>query len=104
MSRSLSNSGWGPDLDELLAELNDMERMEDKHDDEDDIFDEVANMLDAECDEFLEQTTEIRSALVKVQTIANKTINSSTLLLPVWKQVVSDCSLPAKNLPRNVKT
>ncbi|KAJ7268150.1 hypothetical protein B0H12DRAFT_1004480, partial [Mycena haematopus] len=70
----------------------------------DDIFDEIAHMLEAERDEFLEQTKEIRSALVKVRTVAKKTINSSTLLLPAWKQVVSDCNLPARNLPRDVRT
>ncbi|KAJ6615156.1 hypothetical protein B0H10DRAFT_1716124, partial [Mycena sp. CBHHK59/15] len=94
----------GIDLDELLAELNDMERTEDEHDDEDDIFDEVAHMLEAERDLFLEQTKEIHSALVKVRNVANKTINSSTLLLPEWKRVVSECNLPAKNLPRDART
>ncbi|KAJ6609637.1 hypothetical protein B0H10DRAFT_1813386, partial [Mycena sp. CBHHK59/15] len=56
----------GIDLDELLAEPNDMELTEDEHDDEDDIFDEVVHMLEAERNLFLEQTKEIRSALVKV--------------------------------------
>ncbi|KAJ6609725.1 hypothetical protein B0H10DRAFT_1653536, partial [Mycena sp. CBHHK59/15] len=94
----------GIDLDELLAEPNDMELTEDEHDDEDDIFDEVVHMLEAERNLFLEQTKEIRSALVKVRNVANKTINSSTLLLPEWKRVVSECNLPAKNLPRDVRT
>jgi hypothetical protein len=53
-------------LDELLAEFNDMERTEEEHDDDNDLFDEVAYMLANERDTFLEQTKEIRSALIKV--------------------------------------
>ncbi|KAJ6608730.1 hypothetical protein B0H10DRAFT_1815190, partial [Mycena sp. CBHHK59/15] len=55
----------GLDLDELLAELDDMERTEE--DDDADIFDEIGHMLEAEREEFLEQTKEIRSALIKVR-------------------------------------
>ncbi|KAJ6615961.1 hypothetical protein B0H10DRAFT_1800597 [Mycena sp. CBHHK59/15] len=79
-----------------------MERTEE--DDDADIFDEIGHMLEAEREEFLEQTKEICSALIKVRTVAKKTINSSTLLLPAWKKVVSDCELPAKILPRDMKT
>ncbi|KAJ6632562.1 hypothetical protein B0H10DRAFT_1631800, partial [Mycena sp. CBHHK59/15] len=102
--RAEEDPSGGINLDELLAELNDMERTEDEHDDGDHIFDEVTCMLEAEREAFLEQTKEIRSALVKVRNVANKTINSSTLLLPAWKKVVSECNLPAKNLPRDVRT
>ncbi|KAK7015603.1 ribonuclease H-like domain-containing protein, partial [Favolaschia claudopus] len=108
----------GLDLDELLAELNDMERTDD---DSDDVFDELAQMLEEDREQFLEQTKEIRSALIKVcrlffmeankfnhrrqiRTVAKKTINSSTLLLPAWKEVVKNCGLSAKNLPRDVRT
>ncbi|KAJ6587345.1 hypothetical protein B0H10DRAFT_1671867, partial [Mycena sp. CBHHK59/15] len=77
---------------------------EDEHENGDDIFDKVACMLEAEREAFLEQTKEIRSALVKVRNVANKTINSSALLLPAWKKVVSECNLPAKNLPHDVRT
>ncbi|KAK6974450.1 hypothetical protein R3P38DRAFT_2584241, partial [Favolaschia claudopus] len=39
-----------------------------------------------------------------IRTVAKKTINSSTLLLPAWKEVVKNCGLSAKNLPRDVRT
>ncbi|KAJ7668056.1 hypothetical protein B0H17DRAFT_950173 [Mycena rosella] len=81
-----------------------MERTEEEHDDDNDIFDEVAHMLANERETFLEQTKEIRSALIKVRTVAKKTIHSTTKLAPTWKQVLIDCKLPHKILPRNVKT
>jgi hypothetical protein len=54
------------DLDELLAELNDLEHTSPERDDDDDIFDEVAHMLDDERNLFFDSTKEIRSALSKV--------------------------------------
>ncbi|KAK6974449.1 hypothetical protein R3P38DRAFT_3482518, partial [Favolaschia claudopus] len=43
----------GLDLEQLLAELNDMERTDD---DSDDVFDELAQMLEEDREQFLEQT------------------------------------------------
>jgi hypothetical protein len=39
-----------------------------------------------------------------VRTVAKKTIQSTTKLAPAWKQVLVDCKLPHKILPRNVRT
>ncbi|KAJ7050238.1 hypothetical protein C8F01DRAFT_1001073, partial [Mycena amicta] len=39
-----------------------------------------------------------------VRNVAKKTINSSTRLLPKWKEVVSDCNLAKRHILRDVKT
>ncbi|KAJ7159411.1 hypothetical protein C8R46DRAFT_906338, partial [Mycena filopes] len=39
-----------------------------------------------------------------VRTVAKKTIHSTTKLAPTWKQVLVDCKLPHKILPRDVRT
>ncbi|KAJ7688259.1 hypothetical protein B0H17DRAFT_845228, partial [Mycena rosella] len=70
----------------------------------DDIFDEVAAMIDDEREQFMDATKDIRSALGKLRTLANKIINSSTKLLPRWRAVVEANRLKPKNLPRDVKT
>ncbi|KAK6977237.1 ribonuclease H-like domain-containing protein [Favolaschia claudopus] len=92
------------DLDELLEELHDLERTAPEQDDTDDIFDEVAQMLDNDRTFFLESTKEIRSALSKIRNIAKKTINSTTKLLPRWQQTVKDHRMKPKMLPRDVRT
>ncbi|KAE9400620.1 hypothetical protein BT96DRAFT_765905, partial [Gymnopus androsaceus JB14] len=66
--------------------------------------DSLAVMLEEERATFLDKTKEIRSALVKLCRISNKTINSSTKLLPRWKEIVVSLNLPAKQIPRDVKT
>ncbi|KAJ7506382.1 hypothetical protein B0H11DRAFT_1640889, partial [Mycena galericulata] len=66
--------------------------------------DEVAHMLADERETFMEQTKEIRSALIKVRTVAKKTIHSTTKLLPAWKQLLLDLQMPHKILPHDVKT
>ncbi|KAJ7440690.1 hypothetical protein B0H11DRAFT_1750543 [Mycena galericulata] len=81
-----------------------MERTAEENDDDDDIFDEVAHMLADERETFMEQTKEIRSALIKVRTVAKKTIHSTTKLLPAWKQLLLDLQMSHKILPRDVKT
>ncbi|KAE9383878.1 hypothetical protein BT96DRAFT_755664, partial [Gymnopus androsaceus JB14] len=39
-----------------------------------------------------------------LRNISNKTINSSTKLLPAWNQIVADFQLPLKKIPCDVRT
>ncbi|KAF7322202.1 hypothetical protein MKEN_00744700 [Mycena kentingensis (nom. inval.)] len=93
-----------PDLEELLGEMDELERTAAEEDDADDIFDERAEMLDAERERFSEETKAVNGALGKIRTLANKIINSPTILLPRWHAVVESNSLPPRVLARDVKT
>ncbi len=59
------------DVDELLVELGDIEREMPDRDDEDDVFDELADMGEFERGAFQEKTREVRTAIGK----ASYTIN-----------------------------
>ncbi|KAF7304442.1 hypothetical protein HMN09_00846400 [Mycena chlorophos] len=59
------DGGGLADLDDLLAELHDLERSTPERDDDEDVFDEVAAMMDDDRETFIESTKEIRAALTK---------------------------------------
>lgn len=95
-------------------------------DDPADVFDAVEEMSAERKEVFLAEVKAITSALRKgrilshavigtfnsirylralqIRTIANKIVNSSTILLPRWKQLVAELGLPPKVLPRDVST
>ncbi|KAE9385741.1 hypothetical protein BT96DRAFT_1088738, partial [Gymnopus androsaceus JB14] len=39
-----------------------------------------------------------------IRNVSNKTINSSTKILPAWKKTVANFKLPSKQIPRDVRT
>ncbi len=96
------------DVNNLLTQLLDLDVGMPECDDPDDIFDEV-RLMSAEGKEiFLKKTRAVASALKKVSpyqlyvsstepaqihTIANKVINSPTILLPQWNAQCHDHNL-----------
>src|SRR5258708_16849957 len=107
------------DVDNLLTQLQDLDVGMPECDDPDDIFDEVRLMSAEEKEIFLEETRAVASALKKVSlyqlyisstepaqicTIANKVINSSTILLPQWNAQCHDHNLALRHIPQDVAT
>ncbi|KAI0355815.1 hypothetical protein OH77DRAFT_1360058, partial [Trametes cingulata] len=72
----------------------------------DGLIDELASMSDEEREEFLENVEPVRTVLVKagLRKVAFKIVNSTTLLLPAWRRTVEELKLPAKLIPRDVRT
>ncbi|KAI4293806.1 hypothetical protein K525DRAFT_181459, partial [Schizophyllum commune Loenen D] len=46
----------------------------------------------------------IKFMLVKLRKLAFKIVNSSTILLPAWKEILKDLNMRIKLLPRDVRT
>ncbi|KAF8871806.1 hypothetical protein CPB85DRAFT_1238323, partial [Mucidula mucida] len=106
-------------MEDLLAQLAELEAGNADQDDPNDIYDAFATITEDAKAKFLADTKIIASALRKVRvyshavtgahssqvrTISFKIINSSTILLPRWKAIVAELQLDAKILPRDVST
>ncbi|KAF7300003.1 hypothetical protein MKEN_01322600 [Mycena kentingensis (nom. inval.)] len=92
------------DVELLLAELNELELADDARDADEDVFDEVAEMMAEDREEFLAETEVIRSALKKARAITTKILHSTTILLPQWKELLEELDMGVRVLPRDVKT
>lgn len=104
----------GGDIFDPLSPLN--------ADNEDGWVDEIAAMTDEERAQFQERVRPVRMTLTKVcefqlaeydntahlgpqiRRLAFKLINSTTLLLPMWKKRVAEAGLPDRIMPRDVAT
>ncbi|KAI0727918.1 hypothetical protein C8Q72DRAFT_779000 [Fomitopsis betulina] len=86
----------GGDIFDPLSPLN--------ADNEDGWVDEIAAMTDEERAQFQERVRPVRMTLTKIRRLAFKLINSTTLLLPMWKKRVAEAGLPDRIMPRDVAT
>ncbi|PIL26246.1 hypothetical protein GSI_12002 [Ganoderma sinense ZZ0214-1] len=66
--------------------------------------DATAEMTAAEKAEFAEAVLPVKLLLAKIRTFAFKVVNSSTILLPAWKECVATHGLPERLIPRDVRT
>ncbi|KAL1686623.1 hypothetical protein GGG16DRAFT_41121, partial [Schizophyllum commune] len=115
-----ANDGGSEVLDKLLSSLaKDLDIEEETMPDVDDVADgdEGASVDDIDVpDEALPDLTAeeqqdlktslqpIKFMLVKLRKLAFKIINSSTILLPAWKEILTELGLRIKLLPRDVRT
>ncbi|KAF9537059.1 hypothetical protein CPC08DRAFT_612058, partial [Agrocybe pediades] len=76
--------------------------------DDDDVegwIDEMAALSVAEREVLAKSIRPVRKVLVKIRKLAFKVINSTTLLLPAWKEAVADDDdLEDRLIPRDVTT
>ncbi|RDX39419.1 hypothetical protein OH76DRAFT_1306033, partial [Lentinus brumalis] len=73
-------------------------------DDDEGFVDEREQMGDEEWADLEESILPVKLVLMKIHTLTYKIINSSTILLPAWHEVVKKCGLEPRVLPRNIQT
>ncbi|KAG1846707.1 hypothetical protein C8R48DRAFT_616145 [Suillus tomentosus] len=67
-------------------------------------IDEVNELDDFDRDALEENIRPIKWVLVKLRKLAYKIIHSTTLLLPEWKEVLTELNLTVRIMPRDVST
>ncbi|KAF5359917.1 hypothetical protein D9758_013966 [Tetrapyrgos nigripes] len=92
----------GMDLEDVVTQLCQADNTED--DDIDGLVDELEEMSAEERKELEQCIKPVKIVLVKLRRISFKIINSTTKLLPAWKETVVDKGLDQKMLPRDVTT
>ncbi|KAG0692440.1 hypothetical protein DFH29DRAFT_882453 [Suillus ampliporus] len=65
-------------------------------------IDEVANLSIADHDKLEESIRPVKLVLVKLQNFAFALLHSTTLLLPLWFQILTNTGLPECKMPREV--
>ncbi|TFK79583.1 hypothetical protein K466DRAFT_469818, partial [Polyporus arcularius HHB13444] len=74
-------------------------------DDDDEGFVDERKEMGADKQADLEESIlPVKLVLTKIRTLAYKILNSSTVLLPAWHDVVEKCGLEPRVLPRDVRT
>ncbi|KAI4293592.1 hypothetical protein K525DRAFT_179664, partial [Schizophyllum commune Loenen D] len=66
--------------------------------------DDLADLSDGEQDDLKGSLRPVKFMLVKLRKLAFRIINSSTILLPAWKDVLQKLNMKIKLLPRDVRT
>ncbi|KAL1724873.1 hypothetical protein EV714DRAFT_180124, partial [Schizophyllum commune] len=92
--------------EELMPDDDDAEEgSEGAQDDNQDVPDDVLPDLTMEEQRDLKESLRpIKFMLVKLRKLAFKIINSSTILLPAWKEILQELNMRIKLLPRDVRT
>ncbi|RDX39997.1 hypothetical protein OH76DRAFT_1317369, partial [Lentinus brumalis] len=72
--------------------------------DDEDWVDELESMSPDEQEEFEQELIPVKLVLAKVRKLSFKIVNSSTILLPAWRDICKSLKLPEKLIPRDVKT
>ncbi|EJD32857.1 hypothetical protein AURDEDRAFT_49515, partial [Auricularia subglabra TFB-10046 SS5] len=82
------------------------EKVPDQKEDDDDLegwVDELDELGDDEREALSQAILPVRLALVKLRKLAFKLVNSSTKLLPLWKDIVKELKRSERIMPRDVK-
>ncbi|KAE9384083.1 hypothetical protein BT96DRAFT_755232, partial [Gymnopus androsaceus JB14] len=92
-------------LEELIVELKDIEENGEKERDDVEGFVEVLQeMSEEEREQWEKDVKPVRTALFKARKISFKIINSTTVLLPQWREHVANTAFKDRVLPCNVAT
>ncbi|KAE9388324.1 hypothetical protein BT96DRAFT_784989, partial [Gymnopus androsaceus JB14] len=93
------------EIEELQAELKDLEENgEQTRDDLEGFVDVLNEMTEEERQEWNAGVKPIRGALIKTRRRSFKIINSPTLLLPRWRTITASTPFENRTLPRDVST
>ncbi|KAH9848486.1 hypothetical protein C2E23DRAFT_739549, partial [Lenzites betulinus] len=77
---------------------------EDEEDDDESWVDEVASLSPEEQEEFNKEVRPVKLVLLKIRRLAFKIVHSTTVILPAWRDILKEKSLPDRLIPRDVKT
>ncbi|KAG0698043.1 hypothetical protein DFH29DRAFT_810876 [Suillus ampliporus] len=90
--------------EDTIAANGDGDPSADDADDTEGWIDEINELDDFDCDALQENIRPIKLVLIKLRKLAYKIIHSTTLLLPEWKEVLTELNLTVRIMPRDIST
>ncbi|KAF5343676.1 hypothetical protein D9758_014683 [Tetrapyrgos nigripes] len=103
--KALMDLAAGVDFEDLQFRLKETEDGEEREKDSEDLVVDMMEGMSAEEKETLrKQIIPVQQVLVKFRKTAFKVINSTTILLPQWRDILKEMKQPQTVIPRDVTT